>query len=75
MKSRIYFTSLMLAATFTLSACNGDTAPMTEADMAEKYGLTMQEYEQAKQDAAAMNMTVEQHLSEGHMDHDMMDHQ
>lgn len=55
-----------ITLTFTLSACGSNNKPMTEVDMAKKYNLTIEEYEQAKSDAAAMNMTMEQHLGEGH---------
>lgn len=58
-------TALAFFAAIALAAC-GNSTPMTEADMAAKYNLSMEEYEQAKEDAAAMNMTVEQHLGEGH---------
>ncbi len=42
--------------------------PMTEGDMAKKYGLTAEEYQEQKEAAARMNMSVEDHLKHGHHD-------
>lgn len=41
---------------------------MTEGDMAKKYGLTAEEYQEQKEAAARMNMSVEDHLKHGHHD-------
>jgi len=49
--------------------------PMTEAEQAEKYWLTIEEYQVQKETAARMNMTMDQHMNMGDdmewMDHDM----
>ncbi len=39
---------------------------MTEADMAKKSGLSLEEYQEQKEAAARMNMNVEDHLKMGH---------
>ena len=63
-----------LALVFGLTACSGE-APLTEAEEAEKYGMTIEEYRENKEAAARMNMTVEEHLEMGHgTDHSGMDH-
>ena len=66
----IAFLSLL---TITLSGCG--QKPMTDADMAVKYGLSIEEYQEQKEVAARMNMSVEDHLSmeddNSYMDHDM----
>lgn len=72
MKFKLLTFAFLAFSLSVLAGCS-DERPMTEAEMAEKYGMTMEEYEQAKEDAAAMNMTVEQHMAEGHHDEDDMD--
>lgn len=55
-----------------LVSCGKTEAPLTEAQQAEKYGLSVEEYKEQKDAAARMNMTIEQHLN---MDDTMeMDH-
>lgn len=65
MKSRIFLLSLSALSLLALTGCSQEKA-MTEADMAKKYGMSLEEYEQSKENAAAMNMTIEQHMAEGH---------
>lgn len=61
----------LLVLTLTLTACSGGDVPMTDAEMAENNGLTMEEYKEQKAAAARMNMTIEDHLKSGHSGHDM----
>ena len=68
--NKLILPAFLITLTLTLTACASQVKPMTEADMAAKYNLTAEAYESAKADAAAMNMTVEQHLDSGH---NMMD--
>ena len=56
-----------------LVSCGTTEAPLTEAQQAEKYGLSVEEYKEQKDAAARMNMTIEDHLKMGHGD-DTMDH-
>jgi len=60
-----------------LASCGGASdGPLTEAEQAEKYGLSVQEFKEQKDAAARMNMTIEQHLNmsdSDSMDHSMMD--
>lgn len=63
---------IAFALTLLLTACADK--PMSDADMAAKYGLSMEEYQEQKEAAARMNMTIEDHLNMGHEDHGDMDH-
>lgn len=68
-------TTIAFATLFTLLLVGcGDNAPMTEQDMAAQYGLTMEEFQEQKEAAARMNMSVEDHLkhSQSDMDHEAM---
>lgn len=60
------FITLIIATTFLLTSC-GQSIPMTDAELAEKYGYSQEEFQEVKEAAARMNMTVEDHLK-------MMDH-
>ncbi len=53
----------LLSITFVVVLLVGCGAkPMTEADMAKKYGMSMEEFQEQKEAAARMNMSVEDHL-------------
>lgn len=69
----ITFLSLMA---FTLVGCG--QKPMTDADMAAQYNLSIEEFQEQKEAAARMNMSIEEHLNMGsgdatHMNHVMPD--
>jgi len=75
-KSLIAF---VLLASVALVGCG--QRPMTDADMAAQYGLSLEEYQEQKEAAARMNMSIEDHLNMGgnnsnmeDMDHSNMDH-
>ena len=55
-------TVLSLSA-LTLTACSD--APMTDADMAAQYGYSVEEFQEQKEAAARMNMSIEDHLNMG----------
>jgi len=55
----------------TLVGCG--QKPMTDADMAAQYGLSIEEFQEQKEAAARMNMSIEDHLNMGG-DHSNMDH-
>ncbi len=38
---------------------------MTDADLAKQHGLSMEEFQEQKEAAARMNMSVEDHLKSG----------
>ena len=61
----------IFAFAFLLTACGQQ--PITEAEMAASYGLSMEEFQEQKEAAARMNMSIEDHL--GNMgdshEHDM----
>jgi uncharacterized cupredoxin-like copper-binding protein len=64
----------LIGSTLFLAACGNKQAPMTEAEQAASYGLSMSEYQEQKEAAARMGMTVEEHLKmeeDGEMDMDM----
>lgn len=68
--------SVLSLSVLTLIACSD--APMTDADMAAQYGYSIEEYQEQKEAAARMNMTIEDHLNMGgnssEMDHSTMNH-
>ncbi|MCF7847113.1 MAG: hypothetical protein K9M51_03770 [Candidatus Gracilibacteria bacterium] len=72
-KSFLVFGSLFFFA-LVLTGCG--SAPTTDAELAQKYGLTLEEFQEQKEAAARMNMSIETHLKNGHVDSmDMpMDH-
>ena len=51
----------MILSLLIFSGC-GDSQPMTEAEQAEKYGMTLEEYQEMKEAAARMNMSIEEHM-------------
>ena len=55
-------TFLSLTA-LTLAACS--EPPMTDADMAAQYGYSVEEFQEQKEAAARMNMSIEDHLNMG----------
>ena len=59
-KSLIAF---VLLASLTLVGCG--QKPMTDADMAAQYGLSIEEFQEQKEAAARMNMNIEDHLDMG----------
>ena len=66
--------ALLTLITLTLVGCG--QKPMTDADMASKYSLSLEEYQEQKEAAARMNMSIEDHLNMGHgNDHESMDHE
>lgn len=52
----------MLIVSFVLVGCGGQSAPMTKQEMADKYGMTMDEMDEMSEAAARMNMTLEEHM-------------
>lgn len=54
------FTVFVFTFAIVLAGCNGK--PMSETDMAQEYGLTMEEFQEQKEAAARMNMSIEDHL-------------
>ena len=74
---KIILTSLLLLATLWLASCGNTEGPLTEAEQAEKYNMTITEYKEMKDAAARMNMTIEEHMNmtdtDGWMDHSNMD--
>lgn len=59
-----FLTVSVFALSLSLVGCG--STPMTEADMAASYGLSMEEFQEQKEAAARMNMSVEDHLKHGH---------
>jgi len=74
---KIILTTSLLSMALLLASCGNSEGPLTEAQQAEKYGLSVEEFKEQKDAAARMNMTVEDHLKMGHgsdsMDHSSMD--
>ena len=67
----IVLTSILLAS------CGTSDGPLTEAQQAEKYNMSVGEFKEQKDAAARMNMTIEDHLkmsdTSGDMDMSWMD--
>ena len=59
---KIAFISLLLVAALGLTSCSDADAPLTEAQQAEQYNMSVSEYKETKDAAARMNMTVEDHM-------------
>lgn len=74
MKKIVLIVSLLIMS-LLLASCGNSEGPLTEAQQAEKYGLSVEEFKEQKDAAARMNMTIEQHLnmSDWSMDNSMMD--
>lgn len=70
MKKAIILFVLPLLTILFLAGC-GTSQPMNEAEQAASYDMSVQEYQEMKQAAARMNMSVEEHLKM--MDDDDMD--
>lgn len=70
---KLFVSSLVSMAGLFLVGC-GQT-PMTDADMAAQYGLSVEEFQEQKEVAARMNMNIEDHLNMDSMDHSMMNHE
>lgn len=68
---KIFSIAFLSLFTFTLVGCG--QAPMTDADMAAQYGLSIEEFQEQKEAAARMNMSIEDHLNMGG-DHSTMNH-
>lgn len=61
----------VLAFSFLLVGCG--EKPLTEADMAKSYGMSMEEFQEQKEAAARMNMSIQDHLKMGGTTHIMED--
>lgn len=66
--------SITFVALLTLVLVGCGQKPLTDADLAEQYGYSVEEFQEQKEAAARMNMTIEEHLNMGDMDHSNMDH-
>ncbi len=60
MKTKLIAFAFLLLTTVTLAGCG--SKPMTDADMAKKFGFTLEEFQEQKEIAARMNMSIEDHL-------------
>lgn len=58
MKTIIF--SLVILLSLSLTAC-GASKPLTDADKAAKQGMTLEQYNELKDAAARMNMTMDAH--------------
>lgn len=56
----IIFALILLSGIF-LTACSS-AKPLTDAEKAAKYGLTMEQYNEMKEGAERMGMSVDDHL-------------
>ena len=65
--------SIGFVLTFAIILVGCSTKPMTEADMAKSHGMSMEEFQEQKEAAARMNMSIEDHLKMGGGSHMMED--
>lgn len=74
-KTTITLLAVMFASV-VLAGCAHQKAPMTEAEQAASYNMTLEEYREEKQAAARMNMSIEEHMKmlEAGIEMDDMDH-
>jgi len=74
---KIIVIGLVALFSIGLTSCGKTEGPLTEAQQAEKYGMSVEEFKEQKDAAARMNMTIEDHLKMWHgwdsMDHSSMD--
>ena len=68
---------MVVTGVLLLASCTDTRAPLTEVEQAEKYNMTQKEFQETKEAAARMNMTIEDHMkmtdTSGWTNHDMMD--
>lgn len=72
MKKLTIFLLLPVLSIVFLAWCSSQQ-PMTEAEQAASYNMTVEEYQEVKQAAARMNMGVEEHMKMMDEDMDGMD--
>ena len=59
--------AFVFALAIFLTGCG--SAPMTDADMSAQYGMSVEEFQEQKEAAARMNMSIEDHLKHSMMGH------
>jgi len=69
---KVLLVSLLVSSTVLLASC-GWEAPLTEAQQAEKYNMSEDKFQETKEAAARMNMTVEDHMKMTDTEHESMD--
>lgn len=76
MKKTVLIMSLLIISGVLASCGGASEGPLTEAQQAESYNMSVAEFKEQKDAAARMNMTIEQHLNMSDsetMDHSKMD--
>lgn len=58
---KVILIALLATSTILLASC-GSEAPLTEAEQAAQYNMTEEKFQETKEAAARMNMTVEDHM-------------
>ena len=61
--------SLALISTLFLASCGTSNQPLTEAQQAESYNMSLEEFREMKDAAARMNMSIEDHMKHADMWH------
>jgi hypothetical protein len=62
MKEPVLIVSLLLMSVILASCGGASNGPLTEAQQAESYGMSVAEFKEQKNAAASMNMTIQDHL-------------
>jgi uncharacterized protein YceK len=60
-QARKFVPTLLVLFIILLAGCASDK-PLTEAEQAQQYGMTVEMYRQKKQAAARMNMSWDEHV-------------
>lgn len=66
MSKKFWFAAAFVGV-ITLTGCvgGGSDEPMTEAQQAAELGISAEEYQENKEAAARMNMTMDEHMNMG----------
>ncbi|HRI36730.1 MAG TPA: hypothetical protein PK765_06845 [bacterium] len=63
--------TVLISSSALLASCGANDAPLTESEQAAQYNMSTGAYQETKEAAARMNMTVEDHMNmtDGDMSH------
>lgn len=68
---KIFLITLLISTSLFLASCSEDK-PLTESEQAQKYNMTTQEFQETKEAAARMNMTIDDHMKMTDDEHNQM---
>lgn len=71
---KLLLIALLIATPIVIASCSDTQWPLTEAEQAAKYNMSVEEFQENKVAAARMNMTIEEHLNMGKSHNHTTDH-